>query len=533
MEKQVHFNKFNQGTADFVTPGRQLEYIADVHPDRDAIIAIDKEGSTSKISYDRLRKDSNRLAHFLLERGIGPGSRVMVLYPNCIEHFIAAFAIWKTGACYVPVSHKAAAYEIEASCTALRPQAAFSDIEVPCTTLNIPLAKLPALLENQPDTFPPDVKANPNLINLSGGTTGKMKFIRQTFPCGLDDQILESWFYMSGMEFEERQLLTGPLFHGAPHTVGFNGLFCGNTLIVPRNLCPENILHLIEAYKIEYVQMVPTLMGRIGKLAACTKDALSSIRALCHTGGACPAWLKEEWIELLAPEKVYEIYSMTECIGITCIRGDAWLKHKGSVGRPITGSKVSIRDMEGNEVPPDRIGEIYMTVPGHYRMTEYVNADPLRELPGGFRTVGDLGFVDKDGYLYYADRRTDVIVVGGENVFARQVEEALLRYPKIHDAVVVGLPDEDMGRRLEAVIETPYKIDVAELETFLGQYLSAHKIPKIYHFEKALLRNPSGKPDRKALYAQCVKEDQARKAQETAKKQMVPAAEQADNTVSF
>lgn len=399
------FNQFNRGTVDFVTPGRQLEFIADAEPDTDAVIAIDKAGGVKKISYDCLRKASNRLAHFLLKQGIGRGSRVMVLYPNGIEHFIAAFAIWKTGACYVPVSHKAAAYEIEASCKELMPSAAFSDIEVPCTALQIGSTELKDVMDGQPDSFPPDIKANPNLITLSGGTTGKMKFIRQTFPCGLDDDILQGWFYMSGMSFSERQLLTGPLFHGAPHTAAFNGLFAGNTLIVPRNLCPENILHLIEAYKIEFVQMVPTLMGRIAKLPACTREALSSLKAICHTGGACPAWLKEQWIELLSPERVYEIYSMTECIGLTCIRGDAWLKHKGSVGRPVQGSRVSIRDMQGNELPPDRIGEIFMTVPGNYRLTEYVNTEPLKELPGGYRTVGDMGFVDGDTNAHKAQNR--------------------------------------------------------------------------------------------------------------------------------
>ena len=489
-----------------MTPGRQLEYIADADPERTAVIAVDRAGNEEKLSYDALRRKSNQLAHFLRSKGVGPGSRVLVLYPNGIAHFIAAFAIWKTGACYVPISHKAADFEIESLCRELRPLVSFSEAAVPCAKLRLREADLSGVLEGQPDTFPEDVQSNPNLITVSGGTSGRQKFIAQTFPCGLDDGILRGWFYMSGMEFGQRQLLTGPLFHGAPHTVAFNGLFVGNTLVVPGSLSPEHILQLIGQYQIEYVQMVPTMMNRLAKLPGCTKEAFASVKALCHTGGACAGWLKEHWIGLLGAKKVFEIYSMTECVGITCIRGDAWLSHKGSVGRPVQGSSISIRDEAGRELPPGEIGEIYMTVPGNYRLTEYVNSEPLRELPGGFRSVGDMGFVDQEGYLYYADRRMDLVVVGGENVFVRQIEDSLLQHPKIRDAVVVGIPDEDMGHRLEAIIEAPQDIDREELRQFLAKRLSPYKIPKAIYAAEQLPKSRSGKTDRNAACAYCLQQ---------------------------
>ena len=195
---------------------------------------------------------------------------------------------------------------------------------------------------------------------------------------------------------------------------------------------------------------------------------------------------------------------MTECIGLTCIRGDEWVKHPGSIGRPVGDSKVSIRDENGKEVAPFEIGEIYMTAPASYLVTEYINWEPLEVKEGGFRSVGDIGYVDEQGYLYFSDRRSDMLVSGGENVFATEVETALLRYKDILDAVVVGIPDEDMGRRLHAVIESGKEIPAEELKTFLGQYLTPYKIPKTFEFVRSIRRGDNGKADRKRILEDCI-----------------------------
>jgi bile acid-coenzyme A ligase len=497
------FNKFNRSTSNFVNAGMQLKYIADYKPDSTAIIYIDKEEKTSLITWRELHIKSNKLAWMLKEKKIEPGAVVMVAWPNCIEHIISVFAIWKIGACYLPISNKTANKELIEINHMISPSIAFSEFDVPGVLLTLNTKMMNECMEGQPEEMPEDIKANPNMISLSGGTSGKLKLIRQNMPSGISDDIFQIWFHMSGMGFEQRQLLLGPLFHGAPHTAAFNGLFSGNTLVMPRNLCPCNIVKLIKKYQIEYIQLVPTLLNRIIKIPGIQKEDFGSINAICHTSGFCSDWLKQGWIDMLGPEKVYEIYSMTEVIGLTCIRGDEWLKHPGSVGLPVCSGKISIRDENGSVLPPRELGEIYMTSPDKYYDTEYMNKEQLEVTTDGFRSVGDYGYVDEDGYLYFVDRRNDMLVTGGENVFVTEIETALLRHKDIMDAVVIGIPDEEWGRRIHAVIESIREISEQELRTFLQQYLSPYKIPKTYEFATNLRRVGNGKTDRDRILNEC------------------------------
>lgn len=493
------FNKFNQGTSNFVTAGMQLKYVADYKPDSPAIIYIDKEEKTSFITWHQLFIQSNKMAWMLKEKKVEPGMVIMVAWPNCIEHIIAAFAIWKIGACYLPISSKTANKELIEISNIISPAIAFAEFDVPGSPLTLNIKRMYESIERQPEEMPEDIMADPNMISLSGGTSGNLKLIRQNMPSGISDDIFRIWFHMSGMGFEQRQLLLGPLFHGAPHTAAFNGLFSGNTLVMPRNLCPDNIVKLVKKYQIEYMQLVPTLLNRILKIPYVHKEDFDSIKAICHTSGFCSSWLKQKWIDLLGPEKVYEIYSMTEVVGLTCIRGDEWLKHPGSVGRPVGNGKIIIRDKQGKELPPYVIGEIFMTSPDERFSTEYMNKKQLEVTGDGFRSVGDCGYVDEEGYLYFVDRRNDMLVTGGENVFVTEVESALLRHKYIMDVIVIGIPDEEWGRRIHAVIEPIMEISEDELKSFLREYLSPYKIPKSFEFVKNLRRVGNGKTDRDRL----------------------------------
>lgn len=498
------FNKYNIGRHNFVTPGKQLQYVAESKPDQTAIISIDKEERVSKITWNELHVCSNQLAWMLKEKGAQSGTVILDAFPNGIEHMIAALAIWKAGACYFPLSHKSSEKEIEEISSVVSPFGAFSDFHMPGAGFCIGNKEIYDVMKKYPKEMPPDMRADPNMITLSGGTSGKLKCIRQNIPSGMSDEILKTWFQISGMQFDQRQLLVGPMFHGAPHTAAFNGIFCGNTLVIPRNLCAENIVRMIKEYEIEFIQMVPTLMSRIAKLPDIKKEDFASITALCHTGGFCPVHLKRLWIDLLAPEKIYEIYSMTEVIGITYIRGDDWLKHLGSIGCPVGDGKISVRDEQGNELPPYYTGEIYMTSPGGYFLTENMNERPLEVKQEGYRSVGDIGYVDEEGYLYFSDRRSDMLVVGGENVFATEVETALMLHESIADAVVVGIPDEEWGRRMHAIVESDKKISEAELRDFLKKYLSPYKIPGSFEVTRHIDRGEDGKTDRKKLLQECI-----------------------------
>lgn len=487
-----HFNIFNTGESSFFTPGVQLANIARVKPDAPAIVYINSENKESVMTWHSLEVLSNRIAWYLLEQGIKPGKSVIVALPNIPTHIALAFGIWKAGGCYVPVSPRVPRKNMIEICECVSPSLVITNRWKPEGCLSLSSSELKTISEDYPEHMPPDIMAVPNLANCSGGTSGKTKVIEQDMAAGESDEGLKTWFAISGMRFEMRQLLAGPLFHGAPHSVAFNGLYCGNTLYIPSCFDAKAIVALIKKYKIEYVQMVPTLMQRIIRLPDFNPEDLQSLEVFCHTGGVCSADLKRKWFDILPPEKIYEIYSMTECVGMTSIRGDEWLAHEGSVGRMPCG-EIAIRDSEGHDLPIGETGEIFMSWGPNKPKVTYKNITPLESDENGFRSVGDIGYVDNDGYLYFKDRRSDMIVTGGENVFAAEIEAVLKKHKKVNDAVVVGLPDKEWGHRIHAFVETTELVGDKTLIKFALNYLPPYKIPKSFEHIDHIPRNESGK----------------------------------------
>ena len=313
-----HFNIFNTGTESFFTPGTQLANIAAVKPDAPAVIYVSPENKESVMTWRELHELSNRIAWYLLGQGVGPGKSVLAALPNIPTHIALAFGIWKTGACYVPVSNRAPQRNLMEICACVSPALVITNRKKPDGYPGLSTAELRTLCADCPADMPPDVLAIPNLANCSGGTTGKTKVIEQDMPAGESDEGLRTWFAVSGMRFEMRQLLAGPLFHGAPRSAAFNGLYCGNTLIMPAKLDAETIVRLIKKYRIEYVQMVPTLMQRISRMPGFRKEDLASLEVLCHTGGVCSQDLKREWLQIIPPERLYPrvlptLESITAC----------------------------------------------------------------------------------------------------------------------------------------------------------------------------------------------------------------------------
>ena len=498
MSTTEHFNIFNPEDDGFFTPGKQLENIARVKPDEPALIYISPENKESVTTWRQLELLSNRIAWYLIGLGIKPGKSVIVALPNIPTHIALAFGIWKAGGCYVPVSSRVPQRNMAEICRCVDPTLVVTNRKKPEGYESLSTSELRALCEEYPETMPPDILAIPNLSNCSGGTTGKTKVIQQNTPAGESGPGLVRWFRYSGMAFEQRQLLAGPLFHGAPHTAAFNGLYGGNTLVMPASFDAADIVRLIKEYQIEYVQMVPTLMQRIIRLPDFRKEDLASLKAMSHTGGICSRDLKLQWLEIIPPERLYEIYSMTECIGMTSIRGDDWLKHEGSVGK-MEGGHISIRDEDGHELPAGQIGEIFMSWGDWDLDVHYKNVPELEKDNCGFRSVGDMGWLDEEGYLYFADRRSDMIVTGGENVFAAEVEAVLKKHKKVADAVVVGLPDKEWGHRIHAIVETSEAVTAKELIKFALDYLPPYKIPKSFEFVDSIPRNESGKVVRSRL----------------------------------
>jgi bile acid-coenzyme A ligase len=215
-----------------------------------------------------------------------------------------------------------------------------------------------------------------------------------------------------------------------------------------------------------------------------------------------PPSLVHRWAGLIGAEKILMAYGMTEGIGLTALTGDEWLEHEGSVGRPLRETRVRIIGVDGEELPAREIGEIYMTSPS-YGGSDYLGDAP--EMPStsdGLQTVGDMGYLDEDGFLYLIDRRVDMIVTGGANVFPAQVEQALIEHPKVADVVVIGLKDDQWGRRVHAIVE-PADLDdpptADELISYAKGRLAAYKVPKTIELVDEMPRSAATKINRGRL----------------------------------
>ncbi len=223
-------------------------------------------------------------------------------------------------------------------------------------------------------------------------------------------------------------------------------------------------------------------------------------------GRALPPWLKEAWIEWLGPERIVELYAGTEAQAATVITGTQWLEHRGSVGQPLAGSMI-VTDPDGNEVAAGVEGEIWMRSASPTPTYRYVGAE-ARTRPGGWESLGDMGWVDEDGFLYLGDRLTDMVVTGGANVYPAEVEAALGEHPRVRSCAVIGLPDDDLGQRVHAIVEPDpgpgsYEaLDPAELLAYLGERLVRYKVPRTVELVDHPLRDEAGKVRRSALRAE-------------------------------
>jgi bile acid-coenzyme A ligase len=303
------------------------------------------------------------------------------------------------------------------------------------------------------------------------------------------------------MRAEGCVMVPGPLYHTGPFVVSWQGIFAGCTLVVLRRFDASECLALIERHRVNWVLFVPTMMQRIWRLPKSERERwnLSSLRTVMCSGAPSPEWLKRAWIGWLGPERIFEAYGGSERLGGTQISGDEWLRHPGSVGRPTGGRRIRILDPNGRELPPGEIGEVFMMPPGGQGSTyRYIGAEATAT-GDGWESLGDLGYLDDEGYLYLADRKTDMIVTGGANVYPAEVEAAIDEHPRVRSSAVVGLPDEDLGQRVHGIVDAPTPIDEEELREHLGQRLALYKIPRSFEFVGEPLRDDAGKVRRSAL----------------------------------
>ncbi|MCW0211807.1 MAG: AMP-binding protein [Pseudonocardia sp.] len=466
-------------------------YWAERKPDETAL-----SDDRTTLTWAELDSRTNRLARDLERRGVGEGSFVMIALPNSTAVHETAFAAWKLGATPLPISWRMPAAERDALVALVDPAVIVGPDEVPgFPTLPIGHEPDPALPDGPlPERVPPRWKAL-----ASGGTTGRPKIIVSRDPGEFDpgEPIVE-------MAPDGRHLVQGPLYHNGPFLFSSLAMVLGNPVTVLPRFDAETVLATIARERITYTTMVPTMMQRIWKLPDEVKARydLSSLRTVLHTASACPPWLKRAWIEWVGGDVVCEIFGGTEGNGACWISGTEWLEHPGSVGRAMEGFQVKILGPDRRELPPGEVGDVYMLPENGPGSTyECIGGTPQYDADG-WEWIGDMGHLDAEGYLFLADRRTDMIISGGANVYPAEVEAAIDGFPGVRSNAVIGLPDEDLGQRVHAVVDAPGGLDEAALLQYLATHLTRYKIPRSVELVDAPVRNDAGKVRRGALRAE-------------------------------
>ncbi|MDH5672590.1 MAG: AMP-binding protein [Myxococcales bacterium] len=469
--------------------GEAIAWLAQQAPERTAI--TDPRRSVTR---QELHLRTNRLARAYRELGVGQDDFVTVALPNGIGFYEACIATWKLGATPQPISAKLPAVERHAIIELARPKLVVGSEDVG----EAPTRALAADFEPDPaldDSDMPYPAANSWKAPTSGGSTGRPKIIVAK---------------QKGVTDPERtamaltQLVPGPLYHNAPFMFSMQSLFAGGELIVMRRFDAEEALQLIEKHRVEYVLLVPTMMHRIWRLGQSVRERydVSSIKRILHLGAPCPPWLKEVWIEWLGPEKINELYAGTEAQVATVISGSEWLEHRGSVGKVRGGGQIKIFDADGKELPPGEVGEVFM-LPAKGQGSTYSYIGAQAKSRDGWESLGDMGYLDQDGYLYLADRQTDMILSGGANVYPAEVEAAIDAHPTVRSSAAIGLPDDDLGQRVHAIVDIADSpegaVDDASLAAFLGDRLARYKIPRSFEFVREPVRDDAGKVRRSAL----------------------------------
>jgi long-chain acyl-CoA synthetase len=339
----------------------------------------------------------------------------------------------------------------------------------------------------------------------SSGTTGQPKGILRPLPDMAPSDAMPIMGFVSVMfGFREGQiyLSPAPLYHSAPQASVSANVRIGSTSVIMERFDPEEWLRLVEKYKVTHCQMVPTMFSRLLKLPEETrmKYDVSSIECIVHAAAPCPIPVKQAMIEWLGP-KLLEYYGATEANGFTLCNSEEWMAHKGTVGKPILG-ELLILDDELNPCPTGTSGTVWFKNATNF---EYYNAKDktnesrvVLEDGGVMSTVGDVGYLDEDNFLYLTDRKTYMIISGGVNIYPQETENLLITHPKVMDAAVIGVPNEDLGEEVKAIVQPMDGIEAGpelerELIAFCREHLAHFKCPRTVDFESELPRLPTGK----------------------------------------
>jgi bile acid-coenzyme A ligase len=466
-----------------ISYARRLTQLAEADPDRPAITC-----GTERLTRAQLESRANRLARDLAETGVKLGDMVTIALPNSVDWFVACAAAWKLGAIPQPVSSRLPKREFDAIVELAQPTAVFGEEG------GFPLGYEPKSTDDSPlpDAVSPAWKAP-----TSGGSTGRPKLIVAGDPALTDPDTPPALF-----PAEATLMMPGPLYHNGPIVWSCAAWISGGHVVVLPRFDAEATLAAIDDNKATVIYLVPTMMKRIWRLPEDVRNRydLSSLQIVWHLAEPCPPWLKDAWIEWLGPERILELYAGTEGQAATVIGGSDWLTHRGSVGRPIHG-EIMICDPDGNEVPAGEMGEVWMRSGRETPTYRYIGAE-ARQRDGGWESLGDMGYVDEEGFLYLGDRQQDMILSGGANIYPAEIEAALNEHDAVKSCAVIGLPDDDLGNTVHAIVEAdPAAVSDDDLRAFLADRLVRYKIPRTFEFVDEPIRDDAGKVRRAALRA--------------------------------
>ncbi len=471
-----------------------LTLAAERDPHAPAITCAD-----DSVTRQELRERTNRMARAFAELGVGEGSLVTIGLPNSIAFFEAAIAAWKLGAVPQPVSNRLPDRErqaiVELADSAL---VLGANPEAHPTRRVLPIGWQPdstLSTDDLPDAVSPTWKAP-----TSGGSTGRPKLILSGAPAQFDDA--GAGF---GIGIDGGVAIPGPLYHNAPFQFGSLGLFYGNHVVMLPKFDALAAVEMVHRHRSQVMLLVPTMMSRMVRLPAeeRAKYDLSSLTHVWHMAAPCPQWCKQAWIDWVGADKVYELYAGTEAQAVTIIRGDEWIEHRGSVGR-VTMGEMRVLDPETHEDRPvGEMGEVFMRSTSATPTYKYLGADAHR-IADGWESLGDMGWFDADGYLYLGDRKGDMILSGGANIYPAEVESALAEHPAVLSSAVIGLPDEDLGKLVHAIVQVDPSvgvdgIDENEVRRFLAERVVRYKVPRSFEFTLDVVRDDAGKVRRSAL----------------------------------
>lgn len=494
----------------------QIREHAEANPDKPAVILY-PSGIT--VTFGEMEARANRLAHLFRQAGLREGDAVAILMENNEHMHTVMWAARRSGLYYVPINTHLtpaeAAYIVDNSAAkaivgsaALRPVLEGLAEHLPHGLPELLIIangemdgwlSYPECVADQPDT-PIDDEIEGDLLQYSSGTTGRPKGIKRELPHlppseapGLMTMLVSFWMNPNGV-----YLSPAPLYHTAPSVWSLTMQAAGIPVVVMEKFDAEGTLDAIQRHGVTHGQFVPVMFTRMLKLPESVRNSydVSTLERVMHAAAPCPVEIKKQMIDWWGPI-VDEYYASSEAIGSTLISAEEWLAHPGSVGKPMVGN-LHILDENGNELPPGEPGEIYFEGGNSFEYLNDAEKTAASRHPQGWMTVGDIGYLDEDGYLYLTDRRHHMIISGGVNIYPQEAENMLVTHPKVMDAAVFGVPDDEMGQRVKGVVQLVDHSEASEelakeLSAWLRDRLAHYKCPRSISFEPQLPRTDTGK----------------------------------------